>query len=110
MTPKATLPIAHAIDRVGAAEPLARVPVGVDEGRDDVAVLGQLHRRRQQLLPFQPAVAAVQRMEAGDRPWEWLQALEQRPDVAAAFREWITDLRRERRLRDDDVTLLSISL
>jgi hypothetical protein len=51
----------------------------------------------------------LRRAEAGDRPWEPLEAALRDPDADRQFGEWIEQLRRSRQLRDDDVTLMVVS-
>jgi hypothetical protein len=46
--------------------------------------------------------------EVGRTPWEALGALPAHPDPDAAFAAWVEELRAARRLRNDDVTLLSV--
>ena len=46
--------------------------------------------------------------EKGGTPWDDLDALPAAPDPDAAFAAWVENLRAARRLRNDDVTLLSV--
>jgi hypothetical protein len=48
--------------------------------------------------------------EAGQGPWSALVSLLTAPGPAERFRSWIEELRDSGRLKNDDVTLLAISL
>jgi hypothetical protein len=48
--------------------------------------------------------------EDGSRPWEVLQALLDGENAEVQFENWVEERRRERHLRDDDVTLVTVGL
>jgi len=48
-------------------------------------------------------------VEHGGKPWQIVECLLHRPD-ASVFAEWVEQLRRSRQLRNDDVTLLGVSV
>jgi hypothetical protein len=52
----------------------------------------------------------LHRFEAGHKPWEDLDYLLQTQQPDRAFADWISDLRQDRQLRNDDVTLLGVCL
>jgi hypothetical protein len=52
----------------------------------------------------------LRQVEAGARPWEPLEFLLHEPSAEQTFAAWVTDWRRARLLRDDDVTLIGIAL
>ena len=48
--------------------------------------------------------------EHGGKPWLTIEQLLHERDADQLFRDWITDLRRRRQLRNDDVTLIGVAL
>jgi hypothetical protein len=52
----------------------------------------------------------LRRLEDGGRPWEELQPLLEGADAEARFGGWVEERRRERQLRDDDVTVVAVGL
>jgi hypothetical protein len=51
----------------------------------------------------------MQSIEAQERPWAILRDLDTR-DQAHGFSDWITQLRERRRIKNDDVTVLRVSV
>jgi hypothetical protein len=52
----------------------------------------------------------LRRWEDGEPPWETLKTVAQGPDHSQGFQDWIQNLRKDRELRNDDVTWLAIHL
>ena len=53
---------------------------------------------------------ALARQEAGDSPWEELQRFLTPQTTPAEFAAWIERLRDRQGLRDDDITLLALTV
>jgi hypothetical protein len=49
-------------------------------------------------------------IESGARPWEELHPFLDGENIDGRFQEWVEERRRDRRLRDDDVTLIAVGL
>src|SRR5262245_6912776 len=52
----------------------------------------------------------LQQSEGGRKPWKDMDALLWAPDPKAAFKNWINELRDQKHIRNDDVTLLAVCL
>jgi hypothetical protein len=69
-------------------------------------------QRNDQLLLMTDALAQwfLRQHEAGKRPWEELAGFPEGDGAKAAFAEWVEERRRRDGLRNDDVTLVLITL
>ena len=52
----------------------------------------------------------LERLEAGERPWEELEPIVVATRPVEAFASWVEGLRDEKQIRNDDVTVLRIEV
>jgi hypothetical protein len=91
--------------------------VGSRTSADEVAGKQALHLRgrwqphdRILLATDALAQALLAQDEQGEAPWRQIAQIVHKGDADDAFGRWVEQLRRSRRLRNDDVTLLAIDL